>query len=242
MKRFFLKATTAGAGIILAGSVAVRGATLYQDTAQASGQVMNLPNNVTIGQQVWLGTLVPEYLTNFSFEYYSPYLSYAGNVQMDVQLWQNTGALVNGYSSPGTLFYDSGNFTLTDPWLVNGTNSATVIFQLSDLLSGNTVNLSPTFVLPTNFTFTVTVSGMQGLDEVGLPLFGVATVGTNAGDYWYNSSPGSGNWQLLTNSQYRVAFGAQFLGTPTPEPSVVCLGACGAAVLTFLARKRKQRG
>jgi hypothetical protein len=239
MKRLFLKATAAGAGIILAGSVAVRGATLYQDTALASGQVLNLPNNQTIGQQVWLGTLVPEYLTNFSFEYYSPYAVYAGNVQMDVKLYQNDGALVSGYSSPGTLFYDSGNFTLTDPWVVNGTNAATVIFQLSDLLSGNTQNLSPTFVLPTNFTFSVTVSGMQGLDQVGLPLYGLATVGTNAGDYWYNAS---GNWQLLTNSQYRVAFGAQFLGTPTPEPSVICLGACGAAVLTFMARRRQRRG
>ena len=200
---------------------------------------MNIANNQQFGQQIWLGTLVPEYLTNFSFEYYSPFTTYTGPVQMDVRLYQNDGAPFNGYATPGTPFYDSGNFTLTDPWSVSGTNTATVVFQLSDLLSGNAVNLNPSFVLPTNFTFTVSVSGLQGGDQVGLPLFGVPSVGTNAGDYWYNVS---GNWQLLTNSQYNVAFGAQFSGTPTPEPSVVCLGAMGAVALTIMIRRRQPRG
>ncbi len=232
----------AGAGIVLAGNAGVRGATLYSDTAHATGQVLNLPNNTTIGEQIWIGTLVPQVLTNFSFEYYSPYISYAGNVQMDVALYENNGALVNGYNSPGTSFFNSGNFTLTDPWQVSGTNSATVVFQLSDLYSGNAVNLNPSFVLPTNFTFAVTVSGMQGLDQVALPIFGyngVATVGTNAADYWYDTS---GGWELLTNSQYAVAFGSQFSGQPTPEPSVLCLGALGAAALTAMARRRQRRG
>jgi hypothetical protein len=112
---------------------------------------------------------------------------------------------------------------------------------LSDLQSGTTP-LPANFVLPTNFTFTVTVSGMQGLDQVALPFFGlngVATVGTNQGDYWYNNS---GTWQLLTNSSGATAFGAQFLGNPTPEPSVLCLGALGMAALTVMARRRNRRG
>jgi len=229
----------AGAVTILGSSAAVRGAVLYQDNASASGQVMNVANNAQFGQQIWLGTLVPEYLTNFSFEYYSPYTTYSGSVQMDVRLYENNGTAVNGYASPGTLFYDSGNFTLTDPWSVSGTNSATVVFQLSDLLSGNTVNLNPSFVLPTNFTFTVSVSGMQGADQVGLPIFGAPSVGANSADYWYYVG---GNWELLTNSTYSVSFGAQFLGTPTPEPSVICLGAMGAAALTIMVRRRQRRG
>jgi hypothetical protein len=242
MKRILLKAMAASAGIILASSAGVSGAVLYQNTATPSGSVLNFPNNQQVGEQIWLGTLVPQYLTNFSFEYYSPFISYTGPVQMDVRLYQNNGALFNGYASPGaTPFFDSGNFSLTDPWQVNGTNTATVIFQLSDLLAGNTINLNPTFVLPTNFTFTVTISGLQGLDQVGLPFFGlngVATVGTNAGDYWYNNS---GTWQLLTNSSGSTAFGAQFLGKPTPEPSVLCLGALGMAALTVVARRRNRR-
>ena len=201
---------------------------------------MNIPNNTTLGEQIWLGTLVPEYLTNFSFEYYSPYISYTGPVQADVRLYMNNGPTTNGYSSPGTLFYDSGNFSLTDPWQVSGTNTATLVFQMSDLTNGNTFNLSPTFVLPTNFTFSVTISGLQGADAVGLPIFGsVAQVGTNSGDYWYDVS---GNWELLTNAIGPIAFGAQFLGTPTPEPTVLCLGAVGAVALAAMARRRQRRG
>jgi MYXO-CTERM domain-containing protein len=239
MKISFLKATSAVAGIILAGNVGVRGDTLYQDTANPSGQVMNLGNNQQVGEQVWLGPTAPEYLTNFSFQYYSAAATYSGSVQMDVRLYANDGTLFNGYARPGTVLFDSGNFTLANPWSVNGTNSATVVFQLSDLLSGTTP-LNQNLSLPTNFTFSVTVSGLSGADAVGLPIFGPAQVGWNAGDYWYDVS---GNWQLLTNSSGPVAFGSQFLGqtTPTPEPTVLGLGALGAAALLVIARRRQRR-
>jgi hypothetical protein len=239
MKISFLKVITAVAGIILAGNVGVRGDTLYQNTVNASGQVMNLGNNQQVGEQIWLGPTVPEYLTNFSFQYYSPVLTYSGSVQMDVRIYANDGTPpFNGYATPGTILFDSGNFSLPNPWsLPSATNSATVVFQLSDLLSG-TVPWNQSLSLPTNFTFSVTVSGMIGADAVGLPIFGQAQVGWNAGDYWYDVS---GNWQLLTNGP--VAFGSQFLGqtTPTPEPTVLCLGALGAATLMVLARRRQRR-
>jgi len=240
MKRLFLNAMAAGAGIILASSAGVRGATLYQDTTHGTGQVMNFPNNQEIGEQIWLGTgTTPMYLTNFSFEYYSPFISYSGTVQADVRLYVNDGPKTNGYSTPdATPFFNSGLFNLTDPWQVSGTNSATVIFQLSDLQSGNAINLVNGFALPTNFTFTVTFSGMQGADSVGLPIFNPPAVGFNAGDYWYDVS---GNWELLTNSIGSIAFGAQFLGT-APEPSVLCLSALGAVALTVMARRRQRRG
>ena len=230
----------ASAGILLAGSAAVRGATLYQNTAFTTGQVLNLPNNAQIGEQIWLGSQAAYNLTNFSFEYYSPYgPNYTGSaVQADVRLYMNNGTPTNGYNTPGTLFYDSGNFSLQDPWSVNNTNTATLVFNLSDLLSGNAMNLNQSLVLPTNFTFTITVSGLQGADAVGLPIFDPPQIGTNAGDYWYDVS---GNWELLTNSIGPIAFGAQFQGT-IPEPSVLCLGALGAAALTVMARRRQRRG
>jgi hypothetical protein len=237
MKRLFLMAMAAGAGIILAGSAAVRGATLYQNTAFTTGQVLNLPNNSQVGEQIWLGTSAPMYLTNFSFEYYSPLSSYTGPVQADVRLYMNNGAPTNGYNTPGTLFYDSGNFSLQNP-SSQGSTTATMEFQLSDLLSGNVTNLNQSLVLPNNFTFTVTISGLQGADAVGLPIFDPPQFGTNAGDYWYDVS---GNWELLTNSIGPIAFGAQFSGT-IPEPSVLGLGALGAAALAVMARRRQRRG
>jgi hypothetical protein len=82
---------------------------------------------------------------------------------------------------------------------------------------------------------------MTGADAVGLPDFEPPTFGTNGGDYWYDVS---GNWQLLTNSVGPVGFGAQFNGslTPTPEPTVICLGALGGVVLTIMGRRQQRRG
>jgi len=243
MKRLILKAMAASAGIILASSVGVRGAIVYQNTSHPTGQILNFPNANEIGEQVWLGTgTTPMYLTNFSFEYYSPYVSFTliTNVQADVRLYVNNGPQTNGYNAPGTKFYDSGLFTLDNPWSVSGTNSATEVFNLSDLQSVPVggLALNPNFVLPSNFTFTVTFSGMQGADTVALPVFNPPQVGFNAGDYWYDVS---GNWELLTNSIGNIAFGAQFLGT-APEPSVLCLGALGAAAVAVMARRRQRRG
>ena len=111
MKRLFLTAMAAGAGIIVASSAGVRGAILYQNTSHNTGQIMNLPNGQQIGEQIWLGTgTTPMYLTNFSFQYYSPFVTYTGNVQADVQLYANTGPKTNGYSTPGSPFFGSGFF------------------------------------------------------------------------------------------------------------------------------------
>jgi hypothetical protein len=246
MKKFILKAMGVGAGIILAGSIEVRAEVLYQDTTTDLGSDFTIANYQQIGEEVWLGTLLPASLTNFSFEYYSPDTSWSGTVTADIKLYENNGPLTNGYASPGTLFYDSGSVVFPNPITYNGnsiSNSLLAIFDLSDLLypaAGGTP-LSPSFILPTNFTFTITFAGLTAGETVGLPIFEPPTVGTNYGDYWYDAS---GNWELLTNSLGGpVAFGAEFNGTttPTPEPTVLCLGALGAAAFTVLARRRQRR-
>jgi len=242
----------AGAGVILAGSAGVRGANLYNDTSTlvSPGYVLNFPNGDLIGEQVWLGTgATPMYLTNFSFEYYDPGTSQTwpagqSTINADVRLYANTGPLVNGYASPAsTPFYDSGIFAVPTAYAANGTSSADLIFNLSDLtvVGSGGIPINTYAALPSNFTITVTFSGMTGADAVGLPSFDPPTYGTNYGDYWYDVS---GNWELLTNSVGPVAFGAQFNGslTPTPEPTVLCLGALGGVVLTIMGRRRQQRG
>jgi len=245
MKRFSLKAMGAGVAIVLAGSVGVRADLLYQDTVNQTVNNLTLPNNGDqVGEQIWLGTLVPHYLTNFSFEYYSPDTSWGGTVTADVQFRLNNGTPpFNGYATPGTLFYDSGSLAFPNPITYNGnslSNTLTAIYDLPDLQSG-TLPLDPNFVLPSNFTFTVTFSGLTGSESVGLPIFEPPTFGTNYGDYWYDLS---GSWELLTNSLGPVGFAAEFNGstTPTPEPTVLCLGALAAAALTVMARRRQRRG
>jgi hypothetical protein len=244
MKRTFLKAMAAGAGIILAGSVGVRADLLYQNTTTQTGPVLTLPNNGDqVGEQIWLGTgVTPEYLTNFSFEYYSPDATWSGTVTADVRFYENDGTPFNTYATPGTLFYDSGPITFLSPLSYSESSAATAIYDLSDLqYPPGGMTLDPNFALPANFTFTVTFSGLTGSESVGLPIFEPPTWGTNYGDYWYDLS---GNWELLTNALGPVGFGAEFNGspTPTPEPTVLCLGALGAAALTVLARRRQRRG
>ena len=242
MKKLFLKAL--GIGIVLSSAAGVRGDLLYDNTTTDTGSVLTFPAGQQIGEQIWLGTLTPEYLTNFSFEYYSPDTSWSGAVTADVRFYENNGPLANGFASPGTLFYDSGAVTFVNPYSYTSglTNNLTAIYGLSDLqspLPGGMV-LDPNMVLPTNFTFSVTFSGLTGGESVALPIYQPPGYGTNYGDYWYDVS---GTWELLTNTT-PVAFGAQFNGSPepTPEPTVLCLGALGVAAMAAMARRRQQRG
>ena len=250
MKRPFLKAAIAALGFVMAGNVGVKADVLYQNTSTYLGYALGFTNSQQIGQEVWLDPLLPtEYLTNFSFMYSSPnnVASVNWNVTADIRFYQNTGPLnPNGYATPAsTPFYDSGSISFPNPLNVSGgtTNAFVADFALSDLLSGVTP-LDPNFALPTNFTFTVTFSGLAVGQSVGLPSFEPATVGTNYADYWFDSS---GTWELLTNSvpgASQIGFYAQMNGspTPTPEPTVLGLGAFGAAILTVMARRRQRCG
>ncbi len=139
MRASFLNVFGAVAGIVLAGATLVRGDILYQNTAVDSGINLNFANNQQIGQQIWLGSATPEYLTNFSFEYYSPVLanSFSGNVMMDVIIYANdSGSTYHGYTIPGTILYNSGLIPLVTPFSQNGNSFATANFDLSDLLNG----------------------------------------------------------------------------------------------------------
>lgn len=225
--------------LVMTVAAAVRGAVIYDNTANQTGYVLMFNNNQEIGDQITVGNTAAPYLTNFSFEYYSPNAAFSGTVQADVQFYLNDGTPTNGFNTPGTVFYDTGWFNVQTPQEVYGTatNSAVLDFSFLDLLGGATP-LNPTMQLPTNFTMTVTFQGLSGTDQVGLNLFDPALVGTNFGDYWLNSG---GTWELLTNST-AVAFGMQLNGYGTgtvPEPAVWSLALAGAGLLAGFARRRK---
>jgi len=242
MKRPYLKAAIAAVGFVMAGSVGVMGDVLYQNTSTYLGYNLNtFPNGQEVGEQVWQNPLLPpEYLTNFSFEYASPN-SDPWSVLVDVRLYANDSAtLFNGYPIPGSLLYNSGWLALPNPTA----GAQTIDFALSDLQfpAAGGSPLDSNLALPTTFTFTVTFSGLTEGQSVDMPVFDPPSAGTNYGDYWFDLS---GNWELLTNSSgAQIAFGAEFQGqpSPTPEPTVLCLGAFGAAMLTVMARRRQRRG
>lgn len=238
MRASFLSMIGAGAGIVLASATLAGGQPiLYQSTTVDTGTNVNFANNQLIGQQIWLGTTTPAYLTNFSFEYYSPNQSFSGNVKMDISLYANNGPAFNGYRTPGSTIFDSGLISILTPYTVTGTSVATFDITRSDFLNGigaGAIVMGPNLYMPTNFTFVVTFSGLGAGDSVGLEGFGYPTVGGNYGDMWLYS----GSWIIVTNA-LPTTFGAQFMGA-TPEPTVFAMGAVGAAMIAgFIRRRRK---
>jgi PEP-CTERM motif len=226
-------------------AVAATAGVLYDNTQNQTGNVMTLTNNQEVGDQIFLAnyTTFP-YLTNFSIEYYSPDVDFSSpnqTITADVKFYLNDGLLFNGYDTPNTVFYDSGQFDIYTPnHYFAGTNSAVLSFSLADLQGGLTP-LDPNFLMPSNFTVSVTFNGLNPskFDIVGLNIFEPPVVGSNFGDYWLKNGA---NWELLTNNTTPVAFAMQLNGqqTPTPEPGTLCLIGLGAAALVGFARRRRQ--
>jgi hypothetical protein len=232
MKTFAQKIIAAGVGVFLTTSVAVYGATLYQNITTDTGNSLNFNNGVTIGNEIVLANGYPSAIvTNFSFEIYSTNASFAGaSVRMQVFLYNNNGPLFNTYATPGPSIYDSGLFPLSTP-LQSSLGFSDVV-----TLNFNSLNIT----VNNNFTFAAVVTGLAASDRVGMELFDPAAVGLNHEDYWVNDN-GSG-WVLKTNS-VAAGFGALFQGTPIPEPSTLGLSVVGASLLlgSFWLRRRQDQ-
>ena len=235
MKIFAQKIIAAGVGVLLLTGVPVYGSILYNNTTWDNYSSLNFSNGLTVGNQVVMGSgYTSAILTDFSFEIYSSLAAFnSPNVNMQVFLYANNGALTNGYNMPGTALYDSGLFTLPTPQTFPGnlgTNVGTVFFDLS---------LTP-IAVSSSFTLAAVVTGMTGSDAVGMELFNPATVGFNYDDYWLQNGA---NWTLMTNSASAIDFGARFNGTGVPEPSTLGLSVVGASLLigSFWLRRRQNQ-
>ena len=195
-----------------------------------------LNNNLQFGQQVFMDSAAlaaAPYLTNFAFEYSIGTMT-ALTPQIEVQFYNNTGSLINGYASPAaTPFYQTGFFSIA-------TGSGLYLQSLiqANLYPGGGADIPLSGPMPSNFTVIFTVSGLNSGDQVGLPVIynnspGPIT-GTNYADYWQNNGSG---WQLVTNSVVTGGLAMQFQATP--EPSVLALGALGALLLGRVVRRRQ---
>lgn len=170
------------------------------------------------------------YLTNFSFEYYSKNgtgSALEGTVQGRVRFYQNDGTSVSGFNSPGTLFWDSGLFSISYQPL-----GATRVFQAGSDFAGTGLLLPSA----TNMSFSVEFTGMAGADQVGVVLFGPPASGNGYQDYWVKEGT---TWALKGSPSGDVSFGALFEASPVPvpEPSTLAFLSIGAAAL--LLRRRE---
>jgi hypothetical protein len=220
MKTLVWKSLAAGVALYLTASFGACGDILYNNSATDTGNSLDLLNDEMLGNEIIMGNASPfDSVSSFSFEIYSPESSFIGaNVQMEVYLLPNTGTSFNGYPTPNTAtpLYDSGLFALQTPQQQEGEVVGTINVNLS---------LAPVTV-PRDFTLAVEVTGLDAADSVGVELFDPPTTGSSYEDYWLNN----GGWGLYTNST-GTAFATRFVGTPTPEPSALTLGAAGATIM-----------
>lgn len=236
--------------VLSAMTVAAQAALLYDNTTTelvnpttGATSVLIFPNNQEIGDQIFLANyMTAPYLSGFSFEYYSPNAAFSGTVTADVRFYLNNGPVFNGFSSPGTLFYDTGQFGIQTPQSAVGSDAAVLSFSSADFLGG-TVPLNPSMQMPSTLTVSVEFQGLGGSDQVGLPNFGPPTVGYNYGDYWFNNA---GTWELLTIPDNitpydnKVKFAMQLVGVPEPTTFATAALCLGTVLLAGFARRRRQ--
>ena len=193
------------------------------------------PGTIQVGDEIILAGTA-RFLTTFSFEYWavsdpSHPTTFAGNVQARVEFYENDGPAFNGYSTPGTSFYDSGWFSVPAP-----TSRNTFVFT-----AGSDFPVGGLFMpVATNMTWTVQFQGLGAGDRAGVDLYSPPIVGGDYTDYWQND-PTKG-WELMTNTipGVPVDFAALMQAT-VPEPSTVALSICGGLGLLLAARRFRRR-
>jgi hypothetical protein len=228
---------------ILAQMTAVGALASLAQNAQSQviyqNDTVNLNHNYSPGQAgnevVLAGSAASDLITAFSLQF--DVVGPAGgspNGNAVLNFYENNGPLVSGAASPGTLLYSTAPFSLST--LTSFTTGAILNYTAADF-GGTGV------VVPKDFTWTVSFTGLTGGDTAGLSEFGPhATVGANFGDAWENTS---GSWNLLVASKgfEPLTFGAVIDGTPistVPDSSSLPLSAL-AVLAGFGWMKRSQR-
>jgi hypothetical protein len=133
-------------------------------------------------------------LTEFLFEYYGEFAPNA-NQFARLRFYQNDGP--GTYKEPGTLLFDSGDFSIAPG------------FQ-TKRISGLSV------VVPDSLTWTVQFTGLSGQtgNRAGLVFRATPTVGWSYDDFWQRSG---GDWQMLAWNGSPVAnFAARALSGDAP--------------------------
>jgi hypothetical protein len=239
------------AGVLATMGLNAMGVTLYDNSPSYNGTLMQMQNGLQVGNEITFHPGNLWNLTHFGFEYYT---SQAANFNpllgVDVRFYAQTGPTSGGYPTPApTPFWDSGWYynTLLNN-IPSGVGAHEINYTAADLYGGSlngSVNMAPTFLMPAEFTFTITFTNV-GSDIIDLALAANQTTGqssgfaTTYGNYWRNTA---GSWSLLTNSVAPNAGPANFVAIfeGVPEPSVLGLGAMGGALLLGVNKLRRKR-
>jgi hypothetical protein len=227
-------APLAAAGVIAILAQNAHSQNLYNNTTGNQSENFNYTGQA--GNEVVLaGSASSDLITGFNFQYdvNATGVLQGGllpnSVNVVLNLWANTGALVSGYASPGTLLYSTAPFALT-----TATSSSVLSYVAADF-GGTGV------VVPKDFTWTVSFSGLTSTESAGLGLYNPPTVGGNYADEWYNSgSPNAWTLNVAPVGNPPLEFGASITGTAVPDSSSLSLSAL-AVLAGFAWMKRSLR-
>lgn len=196
--------------------------TNYSSVASPTSTFYNFGNGgsgggTEVGNQIVVTQGGP--LSSFTFNYYA--LASSSKWTAQITFYNNDGVPFNGYNEPKTVIGQSTTFTLTAP----AGNYASETLTPADFTGQ--INL------PTEFTWTLKISGASASDSVGLNFFGAPTIGNAFNDYWVNTASG---WLLETNN---VAIGNNTFGAivTVPEPTSLALAVFGGIGLLVVARR-----
>jgi hypothetical protein len=218
-------------GLLCLGCVWPLGATTIFDNSVNDLVTRFDPRTNEVGDEILLaGT--DRYLSAFSFEFWgtntaSP-TSFAGDVEARVRFYENNGTLFHGYATPGTMFFDSGWFSVPSP-----TERSTFVFtEGSDFPAGG--QFIPDSI--TNMTWSVQFEGLDATDSAGVDIYSPPVAGGDYPDYWEYDG---GGWRLLTNT-VPMNFAARMdAHAAIPEPSSLALSlVVGLGLLTMVRRLR----
>ena len=208
--RFFFGAFAVGAFVLLAQNV--QSQVLYSDTNTSQNGNYNYFNSEAGNEVVLAGTSFTDLITNFQFQFdFTGSGNPSGNEKADLRFYANNGPLVDGYPSPGTVLYDSGTFS------IGGFTSGTVAIFNQTALNGGVV-------VPQDFTWTVTFSGLSGSENAGLALYSPETIGSSYSDAWVRTNSGSWALQVAVISAPPLDFAALASGAPYLESYSVTNG------------------
>jgi hypothetical protein len=237
--KYFKALVCTGTLVALGSEGAWADTTIYYDAnpviSGGTNVTFQMANGQEVGNEVTVAPGSTFSMTSFGIEYYSPSTDLAlANVGVDIRFYLNNGASSGSYTNPGSLFYDS---TWIYGILTGGAQSLQA--QLSDLVSGWNTNVVANYLIPGDFTFTITFTNLDGGSVIDMPLAYSTTSGnytTSYGDYWVNNN---GTWQLDTNS-VPANFIVDITGT-VPEPSTYGLTIVGGALLLGINKLRRKR-
>lgn len=134
-------------------------------------------------------------VTAFAFEYFAEFTA-TGDETARVRFYEMDGAPgTNDFATPGTLFYDSGAFTITSGYrTVN-------ITEMSALLSS------------TKFTWSVEFSGIAEAEEAGLLFYNPPAVGSSDVFFWEKEN---GDWTAVATDDTGNNFAARVTAVDAP--------------------------